>query len=55
MVEFAQAEHKALLAALIGAFEFKQIGSLNGKPVDVIGVTGKILGLDVEMRVVEGW
>ena len=54
-IAFAQAEHKALIAALIGTFEFKQVGNLHVDPVTVFGITGKILGLEVETKLVAGW
>lgn len=53
---FAQGENKALLAALIGSFDFKPAA---GQPRDleiVFAVTAKIMGgLKVEATVVEGW
>jgi len=52
---FALGELKALLAGLIGAFEFTQAEKKHVEPKTVYGVTGKILGLKVEARVVEGW
>lgn len=49
------AEFRALIAALVGTFEFKQLNSKHVEPQTVYGVTGKMLGLKVEARVIEGW
>jgi hypothetical protein len=55
-IGFAQGENKALLAALIGSFDFKPVGG-QPKEIDVVfAVTAKIMGgLRVEATVVEGW
>ena len=53
---FAVAESKALIAALIGRYEFKSIQDENIFPEVVWGITAKVLGgLDVEVKEVEGW
>lgn len=53
---FAIGENKAILAALIGSFEFKPVG---GKTQDIdimYGITARIIGgLKVEVTVVDGW
>jgi len=55
-VGFAIGENKAVLAALIGSFDFKPVG---GKAQDIkvmYGITARIVGgLNVEVTVVDGW
>lgn len=52
---FAQAESKAILAALIGSFEFKQAGGKHVEPRIAFLITSKILNLEVETTTLEGW
>jgi hypothetical protein len=53
---FAIGENKAILAALIGSFDFKPVG---GKTLDIdilYGITARIIGgLKVEVTIVDGW
>jgi hypothetical protein len=55
-IGFAQGENKALLAALIGSFEFKLLPSTSIKPEVVFGITARIIGgPPVATSIVEGW
>ena len=55
MVGFAIGENKALLAALIGTFDFKP--AEGAEEIDILwGITARIIGgLDVQTAVVDGW
>ena len=51
---FAKAEISALVAALVGTFEFELVA--DKKPLDIIwGVSATPLGLHLRMRQLEGW
>jgi hypothetical protein len=53
---FAIGENKAILAALIGSFDFKPVGGKTQEIDIVYGVTARLVGgLPVEVTVVEGW
>lgn len=53
---FAVGENKAILAALIGSFDFKPVGG-ETQPIQVMyGITARLVGgLKVEVTVVDGW
>lgn len=56
MTGFAQAENKALLATLIGSFEFKAIPGSPENPDIVFGIAARIIGgPQVTASIVEGW
>jgi hypothetical protein len=55
-IGFAIGENKAVLAALIGSFDFKPVGGTM-KDIDIMyGITARIVGgLNVEVTVLDGW
>ncbi|KAH7317705.1 cytochrome P450 [Rhexocercosporidium sp. MPI-PUGE-AT-0058] len=54
---FAIGENKAILAALVGSFDFKPVPGTDPDDIDVLfGITARIIGgYDVQTTVVEGW
>lgn len=54
---FAIGENKALLAALIGSFDFKPVPGTNYEDINILfGITARIIGgYDVQTTVVDGW
>lgn len=53
---FAIGENKAILAALIGSFDFKPVGGKQ-QDIDILyGITARIVGgLKVEVTALDGW
>ncbi|KAH6688251.1 cytochrome P450 [Leptodontidium sp. MPI-SDFR-AT-0119] len=54
---FAIGENKAILAALVGSFDFKPVPGTDPDDIDVLfGITARIIrGYDVQTTAVEGW
>jgi hypothetical protein len=53
---FAIGENKAILAALIGSFDFKPVGGKTQDLEIMYGLTVRIIGgLPVEVTAVDGW
>lgn len=57
MAGFAIGENKAILAALVGSFDFKPVPGTDPDDIDVLfGITARIIrGYDVQTTAVEGW
>jgi hypothetical protein len=55
-VGFAIGENKAILAALIGSFDFKPVGGKEQKVDIMYGVTARIVGgLKVDVTLLDDW
>lgn len=49
-------ENKALMATLIGSFDFKPVGGRHSDTEILWGVTARIAGgVDVEATILDGW
>ena len=56
IIGFALGENKALLAALVGSFEFKLLPGASTMPDVVFAITAQIVGgPPVTTSIVEGW